>query len=298
MLKRLLPIAIVLFVMLAAAGVFMIRSPVLVVTDPSFNLLYGSTRTLLKQAETSARLWRRVLGVRMAESAGFDVVAVMVKEAARAPHAVVFPYRYAAAARRYQEDNPQTPTIILLGRMESDREESDREESGARVFRTDGELDYYRAGLCAAVLGTGGGDVVPVYEDGQTTAADEEAFAAGLSEGGSGSEPLYLAPGAEYTAWQNVSSAVAVGLAVRLFEQNVTVPVLLFSWIDPERTSRSVKLVFDDSPWAQVLPAVRAVERGETGGSLPSAIAIPSGRITDRETVEKVMKLIKKEYSR
>jgi hypothetical protein len=291
-LTRFLPLAAVVLCLAAVLGVFFSRPPVLFVTDPSFNVLYGNLRARLKQAEISLKLYRRLIPVQAAETAGSGAVALAVTAAAAVPHAVIFPYRFAGAARRYREDHPGITAIILSGRI---RESA--AEDGPFVYRTATEADFYRAGLCAALLGAGNGSVAPVFQDGSMTQADREAFSSGLAAGGSAARPVYLNSGSDYTAWQNVTCAAAVGPASRLFEQGVTAPVLLFSWIDPAATPRNVKVVFDDSPWALALGAVKAAERGEREASLPSDIVILEERISGDENKVKLKALVKREYN-
>jgi hypothetical protein len=290
-LKRLLPLLIILFILLVGAGVFLIRPPVLLVTDASFQSLYGTLRNRVKQVEVSFRLRRWVRMVQVAETASSDIVAITVKAAVRTPYAVLFPYRYAGAARDYQEENPHIPAVILSGRIREDAV-----EHGPLVFRTSTEADFYRAGLCAAQFGTQDANIALVFQDGSITQADREAFSAGLTKGGSASSPVYLNSGSDYSAWQNVSCVIAVGLASRLFEQNVGAPILLFSWVNPRFTPRNVKLLFDDSPWALALQAVKAVEGGEKEGSLASELVIPFGRVSGRENILKLIELAKEEY--
>jgi hypothetical protein len=289
---RFLPLVLVVLCLAAVFGVFFFRPPVLLVTDPSFNLLYGNKRARLKQVVISLKLYRRIIPVQVAETAGSDVIVLAVEAVAAAPHAVIFPYRFAGAAGRYREGHQEITAIILSGRS---RETAAGD--GPVVYRTDSEADFYRAGLCAALLGAGSGSIVPVFQDGAMTQADREAFSAGLGEGGAAISPVYLNSGSNYTAWRSVSCAVAVGPAP-LFEQNVTAPILLFGWIDPDATPRNVKLVFDDSPWALALDAVKAAERGEREASLPSDMVILPERISGDENRVKLKALVKKEYNR
>jgi hypothetical protein len=240
------------------------------VTDASFNLLYGTTRSRLKQLEISFQLRRRVLMVQVSESAGPDGIAIAVKSASPAPYSAVFPYRYMAAARYYLGENPGTPVLRIGGRVRGFPA-----EDGLSVFYTDTAVDFYRAGLCAALFAGEGGGTVLFFQDNSVSQSDRDAFSSGLGQGGFEGRPVFLSLTSDYSAWQNVSCALATGSASRLFEQGIKMPVLLFSWIDPKFVPGNVMVLFDDSPWALTLRAVRAVEKGEKGGLLSSEMVLP-----------------------
>ncbi|MDR2618185.1 MAG: hypothetical protein LBC62_04865 [Treponema sp.] len=284
--RRFFLAAAILLMLVIPGGVFMLRQPVLIVTDSSFNLIYGNLRTRLKQAESSLRLYRRMLMVPVAESAGPDVIALAVKAVSPSPYAVLFPYRYGAAARRYSEEYPGVPALVLGGRPPVETA-----DSGTLAVHTDTSLDFYRAGLCAALFAQGTEGAVLVFHDGTITAADREAFLKGLRAQGFTRNPVYLSLNSDYSSWQNVSCVVVNGAAARFFDQNLKIPVILFSWIDPGITPRSVKAVFDDSPWALAVRAVRLAGKG--GGVLPSEAVLLPRRVRPRETAEKLRELVR-----
>ena len=136
---------IVLLFFSILGGIFFSRSPVLVVTDPSFNYLYGPQRLRLRAITSSLELFRRVIPVPVAENAGPDLIALVVDGVSRSPRAVLFPYRYLDGAQAYKASHPQVPVLVTgAGSLPS---------PGTVAFvRTDIAADLYRAGLCAAVL--------------------------------------------------------------------------------------------------------------------------------------------------
>jgi hypothetical protein len=86
------------------------------------------------------------------------------------------------------------------------------------------------------------------------------------------------------------------GAPPHFFEGAVTTPVILFSWIDPALTSRAVKVIFDDSPWALAVQAVQAMSgegalSGE-GEPLPALVSVLSRRIPDRLLEEELKKVL------
>jgi hypothetical protein len=258
----------------AVAGVFLLRSPVLIVTDASFNSLYGSMRARFSGFGCSLVLGRRVIPVPVSEGASPDVVVLAVGAVASSPHAVLFPYRYYEAGRQYKEDFPGVPVLVLGSKAE----EVPAGEGLVPVY-ADRETDFYRAGLCAAFLSREGnhGDVL-VFSDGTIPAGEREAFLEGLRAQGFIRNPVYVGLTSDYQNYQDVSCVVLAGPATRFFAENRGVPVLLFSWLDPALTPAEVKVIFDDSPWALAVGAVKAAEGGAEKGVLPSRSLIPRER--------------------
>jgi hypothetical protein len=264
---------IVLAAGLLGAGVFFLRAPVLLVTDAPFDALYGPTRALVKRVEVSLRLFRRVMPVLAPDGAGADVVAFTVGEAARAPYCVLFPYRYHEGAARYVDETPGVPVFVLGGGQKAEAED-------VVFIQTDTRADFYRAGLCAAILAGEGAEVV-VY--GQVATEWREAFLAGLREDGVERVVKYLSVTDDYSDIQNVACVVMNGQATAFLEQNRDIPVILFSWLDPALTSYAIKVVFDDSPWA----LLTRVARGKEEGPFPSGMIFPKGRTAARTSLQR-----------
>jgi hypothetical protein len=271
-LKRKLPFLIPLF-FLALAGVFFARPPVLIVTDTSFIQLYGSSRFRIRQIRVSLELFRKVMPVEIAESAGSDLTVLAVEGASRSPRAVLFPYRYLEAARLYSGNHPGIQVMVTGGN-------SSPPVSGATfgfVF-TDTALDLYRAGLYAAVLAEKNSSVLFFYGD---TLSDgyREAFQDGLEAGGGNNNPVYISASVDYVSYDNIGCAVLAGPAANFLEKNLNIPVILFSWIDPGLSPRSVKVTFDDSAWALVTGLLGSKASGEGKFAAASRIQVLKGRI-------------------
>ena len=90
-----------------------LRSPILVVNDEPFILLYGKQRVIIQQFITSVSYGRMVKQVIVTDAAGTDLQLIAIEQAASKPWCVVFPGRYAEAAGRYQEQFPDVPVILL-----------------------------------------------------------------------------------------------------------------------------------------------------------------------------------------
>jgi hypothetical protein len=112
-----------------------------------------------------------------------------------------------------------------------------------------------------------------VYQN-REPAAVREALREGLKREGYEKEPLFLNAGADPGDMQGVSCVILAGEAQPFLEKNLSVPVILFSWLDPALTPAEVKVIFDDSAWAL---AAAALGRGGDGRVVSRAI-FPRGR--------------------
>jgi hypothetical protein len=282
--------------------VFLLRSPVLIVSDGPFMSLYGESRVRQRQRAAAIALFRRVKPVLVAESAGPDLVVFAVEAADPRPYGVIFPYRYADGGRRYGVRFPRVRTVILDHRSwpavaggEDAGPPGERRAAGEpvvlRIRRRD---DFYRAGLMAGLMarssslsaehsGAGGpdsGGEVLVFQERSLSPADKNALLTGLREQGAGQSRFLNSP-AEYDGLEGASCVILTGPAGEFLDRNLKIPVLLFSWLDPALSSRETLVIFDDSSWALAEAALRLAKRGE-GGEIPSRLVFPRGRIADK----------------
>jgi hypothetical protein len=263
---------VIVLALIISGIIFWLRAPVLLISDPSMNLLYGESRAALKQAEISLKLFRRLKTVLVSEDAGAEIIIAALNAAVKNPRAVLFPYRYAAAAYRYNEENPNIPAIILEGRGQVSKP--------PLGIATDTEVDLFRAGICAAFLAGENEGTILVFHDNTLTSGAMEAFEKGLLVQGSSKKPLYLEDFSDFSEEEDASCAVILGQGAGFFEENSNIPVILFSWIDPEMTPAYVKVIFCDSPWSQVYGALRI---GNEETSLASELIIPGNRIPGKK---------------
>ena len=273
----------------ALAGVFLSRPPVLIVTDLSFYALYGPDRFRQRQREISLSLFRRVVPVTVAENAGPDLVAIAAEEAFREPWAVLFPYRYLAGARLFKENNPEVPVLVMGGR---NPKPSGLADTDIVFVRTDTSMDLYRAGVSAAFFA--GEKNILIFDDGLLTEENREFLGELLVSRGFYGELLFRTRHAHIHNFAEIGSVILTGPADRFLEQNLGIPMILFSWIDPDFTPRTVKLVFDDSPWALAVKALRSGREGEI--LIPSAPKAISGRISERGDFRKLRDLIQENF--
>jgi hypothetical protein len=287
------------------AGFLFFRPPVLILTDVPFTALYGQRRVRLRQIQASLSLLRRVRPVFLAGDVGPDMILFAVEAVSSRPYCVIFPPRYAGAAERYAGQFPGVISILLenagavSGRAPPRGAEKPAGEGRLRVIRTGGETDFFRAGLCAGIIGGGEGRV-SVFLDRSAASGEREAFSRGLEEGGAKNPPVFFGPASSPDSFNDAACVVFAGSGVEIPEKS-RVPFILFTWLDPAFCPGGTLLVFDDSPWALAVPAVKAACGMAAAGEppekeIPSKVLIFSGRITDKDILRNVKKAARGEF--
>ena len=286
--KRLLLICVLSFLLIAvvSGGVFLIRAPVLIVTDNSFYLLYGPARLRQKQIQISISLFRRVIPVIVSEHAGPDLVAIAAEEAASLPWAVLFPYRYLEGARRLRGINPDVRILVMGGRA---KVPMGLDDMNIIYVQTDSAADLFRAGLSAAALA--GEKNILVLEEELLAEEYRESLGETLKSHGFLGELHFRAPYEHISSYDNIGCAILVGSVFRFFDNNLDIPVILFSWLDPAFSPRSVKLVFDDSHWALAARALKS--RGGAELLIYSASTVLADRIDEKGDSRKIRNLLR-----
>jgi hypothetical protein len=251
---------------------FLLRSPVLVVSDPAFDFFYRSRRLAVGQIRAALELFRPVKNVRISGEAGEEVAVFVVESAAAKPYCVLFPFRYRAEGRRYAREHPGIPTGLLVGRGRAPDY-----ADGLVPVATDTAADLYRAGRLAAILaeeGSGGGEVLFIYDD-YPEERERDSFQAGLAAGGYAGTVNYAAP--DFPSAGSVFRAAVIRGPGRFDAADR--PALLFSWMDPARVPANIKVVFDDSPWVQAAEAARIVAGRREVKKIPSVVHILGRRL-------------------
>jgi hypothetical protein len=280
--RRFVVLGAVFPVLILGIVFFYSRSPVLFVTDTSFDVLYGVRRIREKQIELSLRFFRRIKTVSVAENIGTDMLVFAVEEAYRSPYGVLFPYRYYEAAGRYAAQFPQVPVVLFGGRIREAPEE------GGLFIATDIMTDLYRAGRCAAIFAQRGSGRILFYQDNSISSDNRETFLLGLREQGFEGDPLFVNAATDYAVPEDIACVVLTASSASFLERNLPIPVILFSWIDPALTARGVKIIFDDSPWAMAARTITMLSRGEWVGSLSSKVLLPRGRIPEKGLLREI----------
>jgi hypothetical protein len=296
-LRRKILIIAAVFVLAAVVPLFIFfyRSPVLIVTDNSSLLLYGESRSRKELARASLVLFRRVKAVAVADDAGDDILQFAVGEVSAKPFCVIFPLRFARAARFYREQYPEVPTVILEGRYAEVENPASQAIDGSTddyfIFKTDISADFYLAGLAASSLDDGKNGKIAVFLEPHIQTQARQAFLGALNGLDPPPQAVFFTSFAQFYDMPDMSCAVLAGVGADFLEINPHVPIIFFTWLDPSMMPSDVVMVFDDSPWAQAVDAVRMVSSGMTGGRIPSKREIlPAGGI-DRGILKKLRNL-------
>lgn len=253
--------------LIIAIGIFLLRAPVLVVSDQYFNDLYGKHRTLFAEMKSSISLFRRFQLVTVADDIGPDGIAFAVSEVSEHPFCVCFPYRYADGARNYQQLYPSVNVLLFMGRTRN----PELSESFTLV-QTDTETDLYRAGLGAALISQNKAGKILCYIERGRRAEGIPFFEWGLKDGGREGDALFIDLNGTYSDETAISCIVLTGSSEDSFITGQNIPILLYSWADPDIFPPRVTVIFSDSLWETVLPAVKMLASGEKLISLPSII--------------------------
>ena len=153
----LLIIAAVFFVFVFIPFIMIkVRAPVLIVTEESFLELYGEDRVKSETFNSTAALMRTIKTVSVANETGDDLVSLAVSSMSAKPYCVIFPLRFARAAKLYREQNPGIKVILLEGRFPEYQRPSSFALGGNDpdffIYKTDIETDFYRTGYAAAAI--------------------------------------------------------------------------------------------------------------------------------------------------
>nr|AGS54370.1 hypothetical protein [uncultured bacterium contig00015] len=284
-----------LAVIIAALIIFFARAPVLIVTDYSFIMLYGQSRIRSETFYSSLALFRQIKPVIVTDDAGDDIVQFAVADGSSRPYCVLFPLRFARVARNYREINPDIPVVILEGRYPSDANPASfaigEDTDDYFLFKTDISADFYRAGLAAVILdGEKDGRIVAFTESGIQSQA-REAFLRALNDLEKPLHTSFFTTLAQFSENPSLSCIVMAGAASDYFDKNSKIPVVYFTWLDPELVPLDTVVIFNDSPWIQAVPAVRMVNAGMTKGQIPSKTHVLKGNNIDKNTIRKLRKI-------
>jgi len=275
--------------------IFFARSPVLVVADLSFIPLYGDSRAKTETARSSFSLFRRVKIVPILDDSGDDIVQFVIDETSKKPYSVIFPLRFAEAARFYRENHPRIPVIILEGRIAETEiapfSDIENDDGDYFTYKTDIDTDFYRAGLAAAILDGEKNDRIAIFLESSYQNQAKEALSRAIEDT---EKPLlinYYTSYVQYSENISLSCVIFAGIGTEFFEKYSDTPAIFFSWIDPALMPLDVVLVFDDSPLIQAVEAVRMASAGVTKGVIKSKPVFLPGNGIDKETLRKIKRI-------
>ena len=249
--------------------VFFTRSPVLIVCEQSFITLYGNARVSRQVIASSLSLFRQVKIVEVANDAGDDIIQYAVSDVSSKPFFVVFPKRFTRSALIYNQQNPEVRIVFLEGRYPETQE-----NAGFFSYYTDIESDFYKAGYAAASLSVNNsGNIAVFIEPVQYRLYGMQArsaFQRGLDELDIRTQPYFYTSHSEIPVTLAVSCIVIAGAGWEYLENNANIPVILFSWLDPQMAPSNVVLVVDDSPFAQLLTVASLISARQEKGNIKS----------------------------
>lgn len=235
--------------------VLFFRAPVVVVTDRGFIALYGPQRPLQERFLATLRLFRPVYSVTLSETIPESLVPTVIQKSLFSPvppYCVVFSPGLKGPAGAYGRQFPRIP--VLIGELENRKE------------------DFYRAGLLAAQVPRQFGESVVVYADSRVWNAGKGELVRGLREKGDPRDPVYIGLGETPPAKLRPSCIIIASPRGDYPDFGDKIPTILFSWIDPRWVPRNVVAIFDDSPWALLVPLVRRL--AQKGTVLPISTLI------------------------
>ena len=279
--------------------VFYARSPVLVVTEAPFVALYGQARLKKERAFAVRALFRQVKPVMVADGVSPDMVMYAITDAARRPRCVLFPRSHALSALRFHEEYPEIPAVILSGLVTTP--ELPPPDGFLCVYSTDREVDLYRAGLCAGILGAARRNSEPdtpqtyvFWQDSSMPVAGRELFSQGLREQDPESNAIFINLAAQLPDAKGIACITLTGAGAEYLEQNAPVPQVLFGWLDPAIIPREVAVQLNDSVWALAVPAARMAVKRQAEGKIPSKPLIFSRKTADNSIFRMLEKSAKK----
>ena len=272
--------------------VFLVRSPVLIVTDIGFVPLYGEARIRSESRRSSISLFRRVKTVSIADDAADDAVRIAINDVSFRPFCVIFPLRFIRSARLFHEESPRVPVILLEGRNSNDNFLSvlGGNLNDYFIYQTDIESDFYRAGMAASVLDMERNGEILVFHDSSLRPQAREAFLRAVNSLEKPLDTLFFTSFSEYTEKPDVSCVVFAGAGVEYLEKEIGTPVIFFTWIDPALFTNDVVLVINDSPWIQCVQAVRMAAARKANGQIQSEFQVINKENVDKETLRKIRK--------
>jgi len=288
--------AVILIALVVTVLVYYSRPPVLVVTDTLFIDLYGKERIRRQRIASSRALFRRVKPVITADGASPDILIAAVSEAAGNPYCVLFPAYLAPAAERFHLEFPEIRAVILSGLSVSS--DLPRPDGVLCVYRTDLDIDLYRAGLFAGLLGLKRSAPEAqrtcfLWQDHYIQAAERDFFYRGLRESDPGAVARFVSSASDMPSLEGISCVVLSDSGAEYLDNNAKIPMILFTWLDPSILPAETAAVFDDSTWALVVPATRMAVSSQAEGKIPSKPLVFS-RGTADNGIDRILKQMAK----
>ncbi|MDR2965511.1 MAG: hypothetical protein LBU88_07025 [Treponema sp.] len=284
--------------------IFLCRQPVLIVSDMAFIPLYGKERLRSESRAAALALYRPVKMVMTADDAGDDVVPHAISNVSRRPYCVIFPLRFTYSARMYREQNPDIPIIILEGRYGENSPANNILGPTAPdffIYKTDINTDFYIAGLAAAILVINRekteeteeieekGRIV-VFIESDVQRQGREAFLRGINTLENPPNTSFYTSFGQFSHGPGIICAILAGTGGAFMENSHDIPVIFYTWADPQLIPEEAVLILDDSPLAQTVTAVRMASEGLAEGQIQSKIIYKNPQKINRRLLHKMQK--------
>jgi len=293
--------------------IFNMRAPVLIVLEEYFIEIYGEKRLEREVFFLSLTMFRPVRIVTIANDAGDDIIPYAVINASARPFCVFFPVRLVVSAGVYRELNPGISIFILEGRSLQEKN-----LSGYYVYKTDINTDFFRAGLAAAAIVSDynltqvtrnrysefkrqlelesyepwpiSNGKIAVFIEPHIFIQAKEAFLQGLNQEIQ-AETLFFSSFIDISDTEDLACIVLAGIGGELLEKISDIPLIAFSWLDPQMMPTNVLFIIDDSPFAQVIQAIRMASAGEAQGYVPSKVIVMDNKGINSELLKNLKKI-------
>ncbi|MCL2608360.1 MAG: hypothetical protein FWD94_00425 [Treponema sp.] len=298
----LLSSGLVLTAFLVAVFILLAKPPVLVVTDPAFAALYGESRIARRQFSASLALFRPVRPVTVLDDASPDIIVAAIRAASGNPALVIFPRRYSSVAERFHGEFPEVRALILRGADQGGY--FPRSDGILSVYGTDRAADLRRAGLFSGKLGlsgpggekSAGSGPLPqrihlVWNNRRMGGEERRLFSDAVLEADPEASVVFAASPSDMPDIRLLSTLSLLGGGFDFIDGNYRLPSILFAWLDPAFLPREVVVLFDDSPWAQVVPATKLALAGTETADIPSEVLFFSGENADNRTIRLLRRL-------
>jgi hypothetical protein len=289
-------------------NLFFFRAPVILVSDLYFSSLYGGAHEQVRRLEATFLILKQIRIVRVLQDTDSLSLAEAVQRASfRPPEAVFFPYSYAEAAELYASTQIKAGNIATKTVVFADRNKPGHGEELCYYVRTDGDIDFFRAGHCASILAREAGasqaaaltpdvprSIIFIY-DSDISMTDRKTFITGAEEDSSFSGRIDFASAYDNRNWNNAASIIIHGLAPAFLQSSIDIPSVLFSWQDNINYLPSqVKVMVNDSPYfliPDVLRRLRMSDEIENKNiTVPSRFTVISSRIKEKSLIKELKK--------
>ena len=290
-------------------NLFFFRAPIILVSDIYFSTLYGGAHEQVRRLQATFSILKQIRLVRVLQDTdNLSLSEAVERASSRPPEAVFFPYSYAEAAELYastqkKAGNEMTKTIVL-----ADRNKPGLGEELCYYVRTDGDIDFFRAGHCAAILARERGgasalmpemtrSIIFIY-DADISVTDRKTFITGTEEDVPFTGRIDFASGYDNRNWNSAASVVIHGLAPAFLQSSIDIPSILFSWQDNINYLPSqVKIMVSDSPYYIIPVALRQLRKTDDPENKNLTVASKFTLIPSRIQEKTLIKELKKAAS-